>query len=146
MECNGWKNRETWLVNLWFGDFFANDAEDGVDVTAEHIREYVEQYVDEIVPACSFVADMMDMRAIDWDALAAHYAKTNDAHEPCVRVMPPTDDLKLDATALNDTNFMELRVFANDTHGHAVLMARLDNLGKGASGAAVQNIQLMLQH
>jgi N-acetyl-gamma-glutamyl-phosphate reductase len=80
------------------------------------------------------------------DALAAHYAKTNDAHEPCVRVMPPTDDLKLDATALNDTNFMELRVFANDTHGHAVLMARLDNLGKGASGAAVQNIQLMLQH
>jgi N-acetyl-gamma-glutamyl-phosphate reductase len=79
------------------------------------------------------------------DALAAHYAKTNDAHEPCVRVLPPTDDLKLDATALNDTNFMELRVFANDTHGHAVLMARLDNLGKGASGAAVQNIQLMLQ-
>ena len=80
------------------------------------------------------------------DALAAHYAHTNDAHTPCVRVMPPTDDLKLDATALNDTNFMELRVFANEAHGHAVLMARLDNLGKGASGAAVQNIQLMLQN
>jgi len=80
------------------------------------------------------------------DALAAHYAKTNDALAPCVRVMPPTDDLKLDATALNDTNFMELRVFANEAHGHAVLMARLDNLGKGASGAAVQNIQLMLQN
>jgi len=79
------------------------------------------------------------------EALAAHYAKTNDPHEPCVRVLPPTDDLKLDATALNDTNFMELRVFANEAHGHAVLMARLDNLGKGASGAAVQNIQLMLQ-
>ena len=79
------------------------------------------------------------------EALAAHYAKTNDAHEPCVRVLPPTDDLKLDATALNDTNDMELRVFTNEAHGHAVLMARLDNLGKGASGAAVQNIRLMLQ-
>jgi N-acetyl-gamma-glutamyl-phosphate reductase len=78
------------------------------------------------------------------DALLAHYALTNDATDPCVRVMPPTDDLKLDATALNDTNLMELRVFSNTNHGHAVLMARLDNLGKGASGAAVQNIRLML--
>ena len=46
--------------------------------------------------------------------------------------------------ALADTNKMELRVFANDTHRHAVLVARLDNLGKGASGAAVQNLKLML--
>jgi N-acetyl-gamma-glutamyl-phosphate reductase len=78
------------------------------------------------------------------DALAAHYAKTNQAHSPCVKVLPPTDDLKLDATALNDTNLMELRVFSNPQHGHAVLIARLDNLGKGASGAAVQNLRLML--
>jgi N-acetyl-gamma-glutamyl-phosphate reductase len=78
------------------------------------------------------------------DAMAAHYAQTNDLSNPCVKVLPPTDDLKLDATALNDTNLMELRVFANESHGHAVLMARLDNLGKGASGAAVQNLRLML--
>ena len=78
------------------------------------------------------------------DALAAHYAHTNDPADPCVAVLPPTDDLKLDATALNDTNRMELRVFANEAHGHVVLMARLDNLGKGASGAAVQNLRLML--
>ena len=78
------------------------------------------------------------------DAMAAHYAQTNDPSNPCVKVLPPTDDLKLDATALNDTNLMELRVFANESHGHAVLMARLDNLGKGASGAAVQNLRLML--
>ena len=78
------------------------------------------------------------------DALAAHYAQTNDPSNPCVKVLPPTDDLKLDATALNDTNRMELRVFANEAHGHVVLMARLDNLGKGASGAAVQNLRLML--
>ena len=78
------------------------------------------------------------------DALVAHYAQTNDSSNPCVKVLPPTDDLKLDATALNDTNLMELRVFANENHGHVVLMARLDNLGKGASGAAVQNLRLML--
>jgi N-acetyl-gamma-glutamyl-phosphate reductase len=45
---------------------------------------------------------------------------------------------------LNDTNKLEIRVFANEAHRHAVLIARLDNLGKGASGAAVQNLQLML--
>ena len=77
------------------------------------------------------------------DALAAHYAKSNTP-EQWVSVLPPTADGKLDATALNDTNKLELRVFANEAHRHAVLMARLDNLGKGASGAAVQNLRLML--
>ncbi len=51
---------------------------------------------------------------------------------------------KLEPQALNDTNRMELRVFANEARGHAVLVARLDNLGKGASGAAVQNLRLMV--
>jgi N-acetyl-gamma-glutamyl-phosphate reductase len=74
-------------------------------------------------------------------ALAQHYGQNPDSW---VRVLPPTDNAKLDATALNDTNQLEIRVFANETHRHAVLMARLDNLGKGASGAAVQNIRLML--
>ena len=77
------------------------------------------------------------------DALAAHYAASTMAGG-WVRVMPATADGKLDATALNDTNLLELRVFANEAHRHAVLIARLDNLGKGASGAAVQNLQLML--
>jgi GntR family transcriptional regulator len=43
--------------------------------------------------------------------------------------------------ALNGTNKMELRVFGNETYRHAVLVARLDNLGKGASGAAVQKAE-----
>jgi N-acetyl-gamma-glutamyl-phosphate reductase len=50
---------------------------------------------------------------------------------------------KLEPEALNDTNMMELRVFANEAHRHMVLVARLDNLGKGASGAAMQNLKLM---
>ncbi len=76
-------------------------------------------------------------------ALAQHYANSE-----WVKVLPPTADNKLDAVALADTNQMELRVFANRDAGdgfrHALLVARLDNLGKGASGAAVQNLQLML--
>ncbi|MFC7552486.1 hypothetical protein ACFQU7_09775 [Pseudoroseomonas wenyumeiae] len=56
----------------------------------------------------------------------------------------PTGDSKLEPEALNDTNTLELRVYGNAARGQAVLVARLDNLGKGASGAAVQNIGLML--
>ena len=73
------------------------------------------------------------------DALARHYAGSQ-----WVTVEAPTADAKLDAVALADTNQMELRVFGNEDFRHAVLVARLDNLGKGASGAAVQNLQLML--
>jgi len=51
---------------------------------------------------------------------------------------------KLEPEALNETNRLELYVFASDKHRQAVLVARLDNLGKGASGAAVQNMRLML--
>ncbi len=76
-------------------------------------------------------------------ALAAHYARSNTP-EQYVKVLPPTPDGKLDALALNDTNDLEIRVFPNEDHRHAVVIARLDNLGKGASGAAVQNLRLML--
>jgi N-acetyl-gamma-glutamyl-phosphate reductase len=51
---------------------------------------------------------------------------------------------RLEPEALNQTNKLELYVFASDKHHQAVLVARLDNLGKGASGAAVQNMRLML--
>ena len=61
-----------------------------------------------------------------------------------VHVTTPVADGKLEPEALNDTNLLELTVHANETHRQAVLVARLDNLGKGASGAAVQNLRLML--
>ena len=73
------------------------------------------------------------------DALASHYADSE-----WVTVEDAPESGKLDALALNNTNKMELRVFGNETYRHAVLVARLDNLGKGASGAAVQNLKLML--
>ena len=72
-------------------------------------------------------------------ALAKHYAGSE-----WVTVETPPPSGKLDALALTDSNKMELRVFGNENYRHAVLVARLDNLGKGASGAAVQNLTLML--
>jgi N-acetyl-gamma-glutamyl-phosphate reductase len=50
----------------------------------------------------------------------------------------------LEPTALKNTNQLQLFVFANDKDGQAILAARLDNLGKGASGAAVQNLNIAL--
>ena len=76
-------------------------------------------------------------------ALRAHYA-ASEASGGWVKVLGATDNGKLDAVALADTNALELRVYANEAARQAVLFARLDNLGKGASGAAVQNLQLML--
>ena len=76
-------------------------------------------------------------------ALRAHYA-ASEASGGWVKVLGATDNGKLDAVALANTNALELRVYANEAARQAVLFARLDNLGKGASGAAVQNLQLML--
>jgi N-acetyl-gamma-glutamyl-phosphate reductase len=61
-----------------------------------------------------------------------------------VVVVDPAADGKIEPQALNDTNKLELFVHANEARRQAVLVARLDNLGKGASGAAVQNLSLML--
>lgn len=63
-----------------------------------------------------------------------------------VQVMPfaPRPATVLAPQTLNGTNQLELFVFENSAEQQALLVARLDNLGKGASGAAVQNMDLML--
>jgi len=105
------------------------------------------------VPAVgNFYAGMLDQIALQFDlmrgvtrsqqledALRAHYAGSE-----WVTVVPPAAGGRIEPTALNGSNKMELSVFGNDALGQAVLVARLDNLGKGASGAAVQNLKLML--
>ena len=76
-------------------------------------------------------------------ALAKRYAGST-----YVSVMPldsaATKSGRIEPEALNETNMLELYVFASAKYPQAVLVARLDNLGKGASGAAVQNMRLML--
>src|SRR4051794_19545806 len=77
-------------------------------------------------------------------AIADHYSGIKDS---AVEVAPyelVERTPALDPEAFNDTNRMRLYVFANDKRAQAALVAVYDNLGKGASGAAVQNLDLML--
>ena len=83
------------------------------------------------------------------DGAALHAALSKRyAGSKYVSVMPLDNPAakggKIEPEALNETNRLELYVFASEKHRQAVLVARLDNLGKGASGAAVQNMRLML--
>jgi len=79
-------------------------------------------------------------------ALSEHYAGKGGRHGVTVAPLEETDGFrdKLDAEILNDTDGMTLHVFGNETRRQAVVCAVLDNLGKGASGQAVQNLNLML--
>ncbi len=72
-------------------------------------------------------------------AIAAYHAGSR-----FITVAALDDNSNLNPQALNNTNNMRLNVFGNDARGHVVLMAIYDNLGKGASGAAVQNLNLMI--
>jgi len=78
-----------------------------------------------------------------WEVLDARYRG-----EPFVRVLPiveplGADERSFDPRACNDTNRIELRVLPHPS-GHVLLMAVLDNLGKGAAGVAIQNLNTML--
>jgi N-acetyl-gamma-glutamyl-phosphate reductase len=72
-------------------------------------------------------------------ALAARYARS-----PFIRVMAADHQDRIEPQSLNGSNDLELRVFGNEPRRQALLVAKLDNLGKGASRAAVQNLGLML--
>jgi N-acetyl-gamma-glutamyl-phosphate reductase len=74
--------------------------------------------------------------------LATYFAKSR-----CVDVAPREAIERgphLDPQALNNTNRLRLHVFANEKRGQVLIMSIYDNLGKGASGAAVQNLNLMI--
>jgi N-acetyl-gamma-glutamyl-phosphate reductase len=83
-------------------------------------------------------------------ALAGHYAGEHYVHvEPlaeteAIGLASSLDARNPEPEGLNDTNRMTLSVYGNAKHQQAVLLAKLDNLGKGASGQAVQNLNLML--
>ncbi|MFN0218277.1 MAG: N-acetyl-gamma-glutamyl-phosphate reductase [Hyphomicrobium sp.] len=75
------------------------------------------------------------------NALAKRYAGSDRIS---VIKNPSTVMSRLQAEELNNTDKLELYVFGKSELNQAVLVARLDNLGKGAAGAAVQNLQIML--
>lgn len=75
-------------------------------------------------------------------ALAQHYAAS--VHVSVIPTPQAMSITELDPQALNGSNDMQLGVFSNEEYGHVLLTAVFDNLGKGAAGAAVQNLDLML--
>lgn len=75
-------------------------------------------------------------------ALSAHYAGQKYVQVVAMDVAAALT--RVDPEALNGTNNMKLYVFGDASTGHVNLVTQLDNLGKGASGAAVQNLDLML--
>jgi N-acetyl-gamma-glutamyl-phosphate reductase len=78
-----------------------------------------------------------------WDALAARYEKETFVELEPLTDATDADEFTFDPQAFNDTNRISLRVLPHQS-GHILLMARLDNLGKGAAGVAIQNLNLML--
>jgi N-acetyl-gamma-glutamyl-phosphate reductase len=100
----------------------------------------------------NFHSGMIDHIAVQFDLLSG-VSKASQLEEALraryagceyVKVVSPAENGKLEPTAWVGTNMLELSVYGNDALGQAVLVARYDNLGKGASGAAVQNMRLML--
>ena len=82
ISCNGWRNAATWTVNLWFGDHWAELAEDGFDFSPEYLRDMVEEYVYDLIgkdsTTAGFIWDMLDLNVVDWDTLRDHYAPVGD--------------------------------------------------------------------
>lgn len=108
------------------------------------------QFVPAVGPfRCGMRIEIPLHAALRPDAAAIHGALAERyAGEPFVRVSPwstvaPAGEHALDPRAANGTNRIDLHVLPNPL-GHVLLVAVLDNLGKGAAGAAVQNLNLVL--
>ena len=61
MTYNGWRNRETWLVNVWFNPVTKSDI--------DYIKDYIEEEYYENETFKGFWQDMIDINCIDWDRL-----------------------------------------------------------------------------
>ncbi len=147
-----WENRGQGLVGLPF------EAPYALDRVHKHIPEMIHysglRFEPQFVPAvgpfrCGMRVELPLHRSlVNGDArgiqqiLAERYAG-----ESFVLVRPladsPLGETDLDPRACNDTNRIELGVAAHPS-GHVLLFAILDNLGKGAAGVAIQNLNLML--
>jgi N-acetyl-gamma-glutamyl-phosphate reductase len=78
-----------------------------------------------------------------WETLAGRYDGEKFIDIEPLTDASETDEFSFDPQEFNDTNRISLRVLPHQS-GHVILMARLDNLGKGAAGVAIQNLNLML--
>jgi len=80
---NGWKNKETWLVNLWLGDSLALDKDALVNITPEYIEALVVEMVEQVTWGSdheNLIIDLLNsaLGEIDYRELAAHYKDDSD--------------------------------------------------------------------
>jgi hypothetical protein len=72
---NGWSNYETWLLNLWYGDYLQDIANEEGSLEADQIETIIEEIMAEDLPETGFSADILNaaLRRVNWHELAKHY-------------------------------------------------------------------------
>ena len=72
-DYNGWTNRNTWLINLWFGDIIRQELEEDAATTADMIENMVMDCIDQEVRLCSLMLrDFLDFDGINWGEIWEH--------------------------------------------------------------------------
>ena len=70
IDYNGWTNRNTWLINLWFGDIIRDALEEDCCESAENLQAFIEFEINTDVMDCSLmIRDFLDFDGINWEEL-----------------------------------------------------------------------------
>jgi len=69
-EYNGWTNRNTWLINLWFGDYIRNLLEEDCCESPDNLQGFIESIIDEqVAETPTMIKDFLDFDGINWGEL-----------------------------------------------------------------------------
>ena len=74
---NGWTNRETWVINLHFGEYFQEVANDGQQLLADYMEETLWEMLEDATIPPVFL-DLIDLGVVNWHELAAAYNENKE--------------------------------------------------------------------
>ena len=73
-DYNGWTNRNTWLINLWFGDIIREELEEDAATSAEMLEGMIMDIIHEEIKLCSLMLrDFVDFDGINWGEIWEHH-------------------------------------------------------------------------